>query len=340
VSEMSSILGDCVQKSVAQNTVLQKLREKIDQHAAATAEGLNLDQLILLVAVVLGVPLAAAVGGFSVAGRYIFPLSLIAGAACLTLYSTWVTDSVYSHAFSPLISRYPDCGGVPLYQTTTSYPTSSSAAEACSKDEKCAAFDWIGSSLDYLGRHTPLTPPQTIFYKSVGASCETSITGKVDSTKMFRYPIFVKGTGSPAKIEGDVYLDLASTDYYFFNHPRKTWEKQGAFAHQDFTSRNGIDWGTVVPSKTTPGIAGSIYVFYDGTTPTYFKVFVKNPDGWRGYEPPLKGPGMIPDSPAEFNVSGFVTVKRKKWLLYLGAALITVGILGSIAAFKSKRRDE
>jgi hypothetical protein len=69
-------------------------------------------------------------------------------------------------------------------------------------------------------------------------------------------------------------------------------------------------------------------------------VYVKNPDGWKLYTPPLKGPGLIADVPENINVSGFTTIKRKKWLLYFSGALLTVGILGLVVSISQKNSSQ
>ena len=58
MQEFADIFGSCVQNAVSKNTVYQKLQEKIDQSATAKAEGLDLLQIIIIVALVLGIPFA------------------------------------------------------------------------------------------------------------------------------------------------------------------------------------------------------------------------------------------------------------------------------------------
>jgi hypothetical protein len=280
----------------------------------------------------MGVPAVSVIGGIAVVGRYLFPISIIAGAGCLVLYYTWINESIYSHAFSPLIKNLPNCIGVP-FSTTTSYMNSSAAAQACNNNRNCAAFDWQGAVIDDRGNHISFNPPQTTFYSRVGPGCEQAIKNSPDNSKVFRNPIFVKGPGPPTNVKGDAYLDTATADYYFFDQNLKMWVKQGSFAHSDFTSRNTINWGSVPLTSSTQGVAGSIYVYYASSDPIYFHVYVKNPDGWKVHTPPLKGPGLIPDTPTNINVTGFTTIKRRTWLLYLGGALLVVGVLGSVVAF-------
>jgi len=338
MSEMASIFEACVEEAVSKNVIFQKLQEKVDQSATAKAEGLDLWQIIILIAIVLGIPIVSAIGGIAVVGRYLFPLSIVAGAGCIVLYFTWVKETVYSHAFSTLIRNLPNCNAQPLSVSSTSYPNSAAAAQACNENRNCVAFDWQGAVIDGQGNHISFNPPQTTFYGTIGPGCEQAITSSPDHSKVFRNPIFIKGVGAPTKAEGDVYLDSATTDYYFFDHEILTWIKQGSFAHSDYTSRNSINWGTILPSTTTQGIAGSIYVYYVANNPAYFHVYVKNPDGWKLYTPPLKGPGLIPDVPDNINVSGFTTISHRQWLLYMGGAFLVVGILGSVVAFKSKKK--
>lgn len=339
-NQIADIFQSCVADAVSKNTVFQQLQEKIDQSATAKAEGLNLWQIIILIAIVLGIPLVSLIGGVAVVGRYLFPLSIVAGAGCLAAYYSWTDETVYSHAFSPLIRYMTNCNAQPLYVSSNAYPNSSAAAQACANNKKCAAFDWQGAVVDADGTHHSFKPPQTTFYSSIGPGCEQAVTSSPDHSNVFRNPVFIKGSGPPIKILGDVYLNVTNADYYFFDQETRIWVKQGSFAHSDFTSRNAINWGTIKPTSTTQAVAGSIYVYYDPMNPIYFYVYVKNPDAWKLYTPLLKGPGLIPDVPANINVSGFTTMKYKQWLLYMGGALLVVGILGSAASFSSRRRPE
>ncbi len=331
MSEMMDIFGSCTQDAVSKNTVFQKLQEKIDQSATAKAEGLDLWQLIILIAIVIGIPFVSVVGGIAVVGRYLFPLSIVSGAGCLVAYYTWIDETVYSHAFSNLIRNIPSCNAQLLNPSSTSYATSGEAAQACANNRFCKAFDWQGTVVDASGNHISFRPPQTTFYSGIAPGCEQTIKSSPDHSKVFRYPIFIKGSGPPNK-NGDVYLDTSTANYYFFDQETKVWVKQGSFAHSDFTSRNSINWGTIPPTSSSQGVPGSIYVYYDSGDPVYFHVYVKNPDGWKAY-PTLRGPGLVPDTPDNINVSGFTTIKQKKWLLYLGVALLIVGVLGSVVAF-------
>lgn len=108
-------------------------------------------------------------------GRYLFPLSIVAGAGALVAYFTWVEESVYSHAFSPLIRNLANCNAQPLTTTVTSIATSGAAAQACANNRNCVAFDWQGAVIDPQGNHISFNPPQTTFYSSVSSGCEQVI---------------------------------------------------------------------------------------------------------------------------------------------------------------------
>lgn len=340
MQEFADLFQSCVQEAVSKNSIYQKLQEKVDQNATAKAEGLDLWQIIILVALVLGIPAASVVGGVAVVGKYLFPLALVAGTASLLAYYNMVSETVSSHGFSKLIRNIPDCGATPMSRTVTAFATSNAAAQACANDKSCAAFDWQGSAIDQQGNHISFTPPQTTFYSAVSGICEQTIKQSPDHSKVFRNPIFVKGRGRPTTANGDAYLDIATAEYYFFDQSLEMWIKQGSFAHSDFTMRNSIDWGMIVPKPNDQSKAGSIYVYYSPNDPVYFRVYVKQPDGWIFNNPILKGPGLIPDTPDNINVSGFTTVTHRTWLLYLGLSLLGVGLIGLIPSFKERKRPE
>lgn len=338
MSEIASIVQSCVEDAVVKNSVYQKLQEEVNQRASATAEGLNLWQIIILIIIILCIPLFSVIGGVAVVGRFMFPLSLIFGIGGLVTYNQWTTESMYSHAFSPLISNTPNCNATVL-SVSNKYNNVNAASKACQENKNCKAFDWKGSVIDNQGNHTSLNPPQTIFYSYNSPQCEEIIKSTPDHSKLLRTPVFIKGIGQPTSQIGDVYLDVSTTDYYFFNISTRAWIKQGSFAHSDFTSRNTINWGSILPTSSTQGIPGSIYVYYAANNPIYFHVYVKNPDAWKEYTPVLKGPGLIPNTPKDINVSGFTTLKRRDWLLYSSGAFLLVGLLGSIVAFTSSKKS-
>jgi hypothetical protein len=336
-SQLSDILGTCVEKAVNNNSVFQQLKEKINQQATSEAKGLDLTQIIILILVILGVPVVSVIGGLTVVGRYTFPLSIVVGAGCLLLYNSWTDESMYSHAFSPLIRNYPNMCNSTILTSSTAYPDSTSASKACLNNRSCKAFDWMGTyGQTSTGNPAYLTPPQTIFYKTVGKACESSITNSTDNSPVFRRPVFIKGVGPPSKRQGDVYMDTVTTKYYFFDSALNVWKEQGSFAHSDFTSRNSIDWGTILPTQSTQAIAGSLYVYYDAGNPAFFSTYLKTPQGWKLYPGKLKGPGMIAAVPSKINVTGFTTIRHKEWLLYLGGSLLAIGLLGSVALISDR----
>lgn len=336
MSQIAGIFHSCVQKSVLENTVFQQLQEKIDQNATAEAKGLNLWDIAILIAIVCG----SVIGGRA---RSVWLVAVVAGAACLTAYYARVEESVCSHAFSGLIKNLPNCNAS-LISNSNAYSNSTAAAQACASNTNCVAFDWQGSAIDRSGNSSPLKTPQSFFYSSISSGCEKAVTSFHDNSKILRVPVFTKGFGSPINAEGDAYLDVATACYYFFDQETKIWVKQGSFvpksrAEDPITTRpevtdalkarsfKSIDWGSTL---TAGGVVGSIYVRYDLENPIYFYVYVRKPNGWKRRHKLIKGPGLIPNAPDNINVTGFTTLKRKRWLLNMGGALLLVGILGSL----------
>ncbi|ABF82036.1 hypothetical protein MIV006R [Invertebrate iridescent virus 3] len=344
VRQFVDIFGSCVQNAVASNAIFQDLQAKLDQSATSKADGLTLWQVAALVAIVLGVPVVSVIGGIAVAGRWMFPISILAGAGCLVVWSSQANTTMADHAFSRFVRNTSDCLGTALGPVLQTLPNSNAAAQSCLSNADCVAFDWQGTVVDDKGTNKVLTPPQTTFYNKVSSICEQAVKSNPDTTRLVRLPIFAKGVGSPqskASPPADVYLDTATTNYYFFDPPTNMWVKQGTFAHAEWSAaKNQIDWGTITPTVSTPGTPGNIYVYYGSDNPIYFYVYVKTADSWSLYTPTLRGPGLVTDTPATINVSGFKVNQRRQWLLYLGVALIIVGIFGSILAFNSRRPEE
>ena len=337
LSEMADIFSSCVQNAVSKNSIYQSLEEKVSQTASASAEGVSLWQIIILVAMVIGgVPLVAIVAGF----KFLYPVCIIAGAGCMVAWNQWVNDEIVSHAFSTLIESQADCNGIVLNEKIFGIKTSNIAGEKCAEISECVAFDWKGTTVldDYS--HAPISEPETIFYKKVEKKCEENIHNIPDRTNVFRRPIFSKDDKPPTtSSSSDVHLDTSNTDYYFRDQETKLWNKHGSFAHEEFTNQNKIDWGTTKPNESTQERPGNIYVYYDKNNPIYFYLYVKKPDKWELYTPNLRGPGMIPNAPEKINVTGFKKkTKRKQWLLVLGGSLLVVGLLGSLSSLKSKKK--
>lgn len=328
--QFADILGSCVQDAVSKNSILQNLQARIDQSAASTAIGLDIWQLVVLVLIVMGIPVVAVIGGVAVAGRYLFPLSVAAGIGCLVAWRSWTEETIYSHAFSPLIKYTETC--VPQSKgSSVAFASASAAAQACKSDATCKAFDWQGAIIGADGSSSAIQP-QTTFYSDVGSICESSVKSSPDRSSLLRMPKMAKGRGPPGRFDADVYLDVETTNYYFLDLESRQWQKQGSFAHSG--ARSQIDWGTSAPAPTSQGVVGSLFVVYSATNPIYFHVYVKNPDGWKLTALPFPGPGLIANASSNINVSGFTTIQRKQWLVNIGIAFLTIGVLGSAKAFK------
>jgi len=75
--------------------------------------------------------------------------------------------------------------------------------------------------------------------------------------------------------------------------------------------------------------ADDVYVYTNQHNPMYMYIFrYDSANGWV-QEQKIKGPGLVPDTPAIINSSGFKEIERTKWMLYAGIVGVIVGAIGS-----------
>lgn len=341
--QMYNILQNCTEEAASNNSLLQDLSSKLSQTASAKSEGLSGWVLVALLAVFIGVP---AIGGV-VAGKailkFIFPIILVIGIVFLVLYYVRGRQVMKEVGFSTFIKNTTICAATGERVPAQAYTDTVAASNACKADDTCQAFDWQGIDIAPNGTYTILDDPLTRFYSGVSAKCKTAI--KPDNVKILRYPTFFQGDLDPntdpslavpgVVKKGDVYLNTSNG---VWSQKVIQWQPRGSVTTHSY---NRIAWGYInptvprtdgtpynVPILDSPA-ADDVYVYANQHNPAYLYLFrYDTQNGWV-QEQKIKGPGLVPDTPAIINSSGFKEIERTAWMLYAGIAGIVIGAIGS-----------
>jgi hypothetical protein len=348
--QMYDLLQNCSEKAVSENRSIQDLVSQLDQKASATSEGLSGTFLVLIAAVIIGLPV---IGG-TVLGvtflKIIFPIFIVVGILLISFYVYKTDEEMKMIGFSSFISENPVCSPTPVvipvvttnspfYYSSSAYENATTAALACKQNPKCVAFDWRGLDISKVGIGTPVKPPSTTFYSGVSTECQRSI--KPDNIHLLSSPAAFSGTLKPTtetvngKI-GDIYLDTTTSNWYQRSDDWPTgWKPMGTIASHPYSK---ISWGSNNPLVSNiTGNAEELYIYFNETNPIYFHVFkYDNEHGWLE-ERKIRGPGLIASTPDIINTSGFKEIKRKQWVLYSGIGCLTIGVIGILYTTLSKK---
>ncbi len=338
--QMYNILQNCTEQAASNNRLIQDLSSKLSQTASAKSKGLSEWVLVALLAVFVGVPIIGGVIAGKTILKFIFPIILIVGIVFLVLYYVRGKQVMREVGFSTFIKDTPICAAATLERAPPEvYANTVEASNACKVDDSCQAFDWQGIEIAQNGTYTVMGDPVTRFYSGVSDKCSAAI--KSDNAKVLRDPNFLQGDLDPntdpilaTSKKGDVYLNTTNGIWY---QKVIQWQPRGTLTTHSF---NRIAWGYInptvprtngpynVPMIDTPA-ADDVYVYANQHNPAYLYLFRYDAaNGWvQGQK--IKGPGLVPDTPAVINSSGFKTIERTTWMLYVGIAGIVIGALGS-----------
>lgn len=333
--QMYDILQNCTEQAASKNQLMQDLSSELSQSASAKSEGLSGWILVALLGVFIGLPIVGGVFVGKTVLKFIFPIILTAGIVLLVLYYTRGTEVMKEVGFSTFIKNTPLCEATGAEDRI--YANIVDASNGCRADDKCQAFDWQGINVEQNGTYTVMKTPETQFYSGVSDKCMKAL--KPDNVSILRTPRFLQGETDPNPAsgqKGDVYLNTQNGVWY--QKENIQWQTRGTLVSSTTQSFNRITWGYINPStfnkdpRNVPildqPMINDVYVYTNPHNPSYLYIFRYGMDGWI-HEQKLKGPGLVPDSPAIINSSGFKQTQRTTWMLYAGIAGIVIGTLGS-----------
>lgn len=351
--QVYDILQNCTEQAASNNRLLQDLSSKLSQTASAKSEGLSGWVLVALLAVFIGMPVVGGVIAGKAILKFIFPIILVIGIILLVLYYVRSKQVMKEVGFSTFINNTPVCAATG--ERVAQHASTVDASNACKADETCQAFDWQGIEIAQNGTYTTLQDPVTRFYSGVSDKCKMSI--KPDNVSILRYPTFFQNDLDPntdpslavpgAVKKGDVYLNTTNG---VWSQKVIQWQPRGAVTTHSF---NRIAWGYINPTAPRAGdspynvamldapAADDVYVYANQHNPVYMYIFRYDAaNGWV-QEQKIKGPGLVPDTPAVINSSGFKEVERTSWMLYAGIAGVTIGAIGSgVTLYMETRKKE
>ncbi len=352
--QVYSMLQNCTEQAASNNKLFQDLSSKLSQTASAKSEGLSGWVLVAMLAAFIGIPVVGGVIGGKIFLKFIFPIILVAGIILIVLYYVRGKEIMKMVGFSSFIENTPICAASGEKAPPEAYANTVEASNACKSDDTCKAFDWKGIEIAQNGTYNVLTDPITKFYSNVSDKCKTAI--KSDNVRILRYPMFFQGDLDPnsdptLEVEGvakkgDVYLNTQTGEWY---QKVIQWQPRGAVTTNSF---NRLTWGYINPSIAQQEgslynmdildspVANDVYIYANQHNPAYLYLFRYDAQNGWVQEQKLKGPGLVPDSPAVINSSGFKEIERTSWMLYSGIAAIVIGAIGSGAMFYLETKKE
>lgn len=332
--QVASIVQNCAENAVTNSSTIQDLTTKLSQTASATSEGLSPFAFVAIAAIIFGLPIVGGIVGGTVFMKFLFPIILIAGIVLIILYFVWTKKTISMTAYSTFVKNASACNAIES-SSSTNYSSASAAAKNCSENSSCEAFDWKGINVNSNGTWSKLDNPQTTFFSSVDKNCQTLI-GK-DNVNMIRAPVLFSGKGAPSgtipkgSVEGDVYVDEETTEWY-------QWDKSGQFQPKGMIlmeSFKRVFLSGKQPTNETRGENGDFYIFSNPINPQFFHVYhfdSNDSQKWVSQQR-VPGPGMYPNAPETTNGSGFKIDEKTSWFLYAGIAATILGIVGTVFVF-------
>jgi hypothetical protein len=340
--QMYNILQNCTEQATANSQLIQDVSSKLSQTSSAKSEGLSGWILVALLAVLIGMPVVGGVVFGKAILKFIFPIILVVGIILLVLYYVKGKEVMKMVGFSSFIKDTPICAGIEERTPLETYANTVDASNACDADNTCKAFDWEGISVSESGAYSTLDDTITRFYSGVSDKCKEAI--KPDVVKILRHPVLFHGAADPTEPvatgverKGDSYLNTTTGIWY---QNSTGWKTRGAITTQPF---NRITWGHIDPLMPLPNghyhgynvpildnpVNNDVYVYANQHNPSFLHIFrFRTGKGWI-HEQKITGPGLVPDTPAVINSSGFKEIERPVWMLYAGIAAVVIGAMGS-----------
>jgi hypothetical protein len=335
--QVSRITSDCVQNAAQRNSSMQAIDSAVDNSVSSSTEGFSMIALVLLIVAIAMFPAMLTKSAGKSVMNIIFPMCLGFGVFYTIKWMTQTTTIVNSHAFSKLVGEVGGpCSGAKVHSNNTTFRTPVEAEEFARNTGGVEAYDFKAMTLNEQGMPTYMPTYTSTFYKSVGGDCEKYIIDNPDSLQTVSKPIMASATGPPNNLVGEAYLNMLTSEYYFFLD--RAWILQGSFLKAPPIV---ISWGSADPTLTNmEGQVGNHYVMYNADFPSEFLLYKKESNGWVDTLERFVGPGPKMNCPDPQNASGFVKQTRSFALFITGVSLILVGAIGMNRAHKKKKKNK
>jgi len=255
-SGLVEAVQECVADQVSQSTAIQDLENYVPQAATATAEGLNLDWLIVIcvcgvvaLGIIVGIP--TVVAGSTIASNLPFfagVILLIVGGVLMGLGEVF---RGYHVSTTPYVNQTITemCGrGETVERTDISSVTL--ARNELEDNDEYVAFDFRPVATYKYGFPVLQSPPITTFHRSITSTCQAldasnQVTfSETPDLVLYRYPHFfigvtndqgtpvidtntevvdyVDGTSLPQN--GDIFIVRETLQWFLYNG--RTWDPQ------------------------------------------------------------------------------------------------------------------
>lgn len=364
MKQITELFESCISDAVSNNTTIQDLAAKFASTADASSQGLSTTGIVmiaLLGMLTIGAPVIGGVVGGAKVLQFIFPVLLVIGAVLISMYVFYTKEVMVANVFSkPISVSCPSVTNSPLTELTiaggAAAATPAAAAAKCAESAECKALSFMTYDVDAGGAITSKTQ-EVKYYRALPPGCKA----EADTSNLLRKPTITSGAGAPGAISssnllGDIYLNLTTLDMYHVEKNASNvlvWVKKGKLSNVTFTGPATLSQGTSTEAATGPaaGItadtANKLVIKYDNQK-NEWRLYKAGPAssetaGKVAYSQIalVSGPPLVPAAPTTPNTTGFKTLERKNWYLYVGIGMALVGVIGTaVSVYKANKTEE
>jgi uncharacterized integral membrane protein len=350
--QVQKIVSTCVADVSSKNSNMQSVKQDMGQTATAKSIGFSIWAIIIGILIVLMAPvfIAEYVGyvGMKFVIRFVFPLLLIAGGIMIAVAMSRESTTMDTTAFSKGISNSESCSNTPM-DISGKFTKLADVANACLKDKKCKAFDYLPDSAD-----AEKTSKEVAFYSDVSPfPCKDLIKDDINIIHSTRIGA---GRGQPPRTgivtdpntdkskrvpdyqaqPGDAFITIDDLHWWTWNGVNKElpWIDNGMIVEKKWTS---AIWPLVTISTTDPNVQcpktcpgkgfSQVYIWLE--SPLSLKVYYSQFNKWVQMEAKSRPAGFTFVKPKQDTFSGFKIHRFDTILYWVGVILASIGGLGS-----------
>lgn len=331
---IAKMVGDCMVKTMSQNSAIQTLQTKIDQTASSSTSGFSIWGLAGVIgAIVLGlivvtvgptvVPLIAAGKNPQIFGFLVLFIATI----FIIIWYAWTSKASNNTIWSKPLSD--TCAPTTILSQTNSLKTADQARTTCLSTDGCVAFDFVLECDGNQPHETLYTEDKThdpvyrtTLYSSIFKDCKPEVD---DSKILTKRSVIVSANNDAEKEsseEGAVWINKTDATFRILKKAdsKLYWTDPEKFDKDiNYITNVNIDGAAI--------LGDSNVMYQTGWKMSAEKDLLKYTFTNDGQSKTVAGPGYIISSDVLPNVSGIVVTKRKSWILFTGIGFVILGVI-------------
>lgn len=333
-NNIAKMVGDCMVKTMSQNSAIQTLQTKIDQTASSSTSGFSIWGLAGVIgAIVLGlivvtvgptvVPLIAAGKNPQIFGFLVLFIATI----FIIIWYAWTSKASNNTIWSKPLDA--TCVPTTILKQTNSLKTADQARTTCLSTDGCVAFDFVLECDGNQPHETLYTEDKThdpvyktTLYSSIFKDCKPGVD---DSKILTKRSVIVSANNAVEKEsseEGAVWINRTNATFQILKKAdsKLYWTDPEKFGKDiNYITNVNIDGATILDDSNV--------MYQTGWEMSAEKDLLKYTFTNDGQSKTVAGPGYIISSDVLPNVSGIVVTKRKSWILFTGIGFVILGVI-------------